>query len=640
MAFKYSNSHVETLLNELDQFLQKQKKQSVQSLRNTKTISSLLTDIERSRKEFDSTLFFVVIFGPLKAGKSTMVNALAREYVSPVKLGSETTLRPSIIIKSKTGEKGIEEYFLKPGPLDRDEVFHKIIDSLRGMTNPEELEKYVYITKSLLSQKNIEMKLSQPLAIEPLITVIRVPGGDFVNEKTALIDMPGFDGNKSNFEDTPIYKWVIKRTDFLIFIQSSISGISRTTVKFLEEIEKSSKNPPKWLVQNFIDGKHWRNEEERNNEAIKQLNETREAIMQELNLQREELPGTPINLGKASDGIFESNEEWLVASHFKEFENDLNTLLADRRVIINENNSLNSLINTLKNSFEQTLEMIHNLRSEEKRFVDIDLGYRQLLEDINAVEYENSHVSEKFKFDLRLLFDAKSTEYENFIATTFDYELKKDKTKVTGKEVNDRLAELSGMVYKEGISQIFKQNGPFGSEIVKMTNEMVHLIEDECLPKTRLAINALNENIQFMNIEPLSLDFEHFYYDYNRVPVFYESNPLKVKKVAEKILGMFEKKYKPPEIMDSLKENKAEFISNIHDAVKTYMDRVLFSVYKDYCEKRRSYLVDKIQASREKFKAKMNEQLDVIAKTIAFLDQYRGDLEAIDNSLKIAKNNR
>src|ERR1700733_7431032 len=67
--------------------------------RERRVLQKIVASIRRARKQFDSKLFLVVIFGPLKAGKSTLTNCLAGEHVSLTGFGKETTLRPSMIVQ-------------------------------------------------------------------------------------------------------------------------------------------------------------------------------------------------------------------------------------------------------------------------------------------------------------------------------------------------------------------------------------------------------------------------------------------------------------------------------------------------------------------------------------------------------------
>lgn len=58
----------------------------------------VLKEIDRRRRAFKSKTFFMVTFGMLKAGKSTLVNTFIGKKVSPVGRSKETTLQSSIII--------------------------------------------------------------------------------------------------------------------------------------------------------------------------------------------------------------------------------------------------------------------------------------------------------------------------------------------------------------------------------------------------------------------------------------------------------------------------------------------------------------------------------------------------------------
>lgn len=88
-------------------------------------------------------MFFILMFGPLKAGKSTLTNLLAREYVSPTGFGMETTLRPSIILKSRTKEYSIDIYEMVDPRDDQEELFNQVIDILRGISDAKAVKSRI-----------------------------------------------------------------------------------------------------------------------------------------------------------------------------------------------------------------------------------------------------------------------------------------------------------------------------------------------------------------------------------------------------------------------------------------------------------------------------------------------------------------
>ena len=81
-----------------------------------KSLDDVVQEIDRRRRAFDSKTFFMVTFGMLKAGKSTLVNTFVGKQVSPVGSAHETTLRSSIILAADNDNKvGIYIYSPKEG---------------------------------------------------------------------------------------------------------------------------------------------------------------------------------------------------------------------------------------------------------------------------------------------------------------------------------------------------------------------------------------------------------------------------------------------------------------------------------------------------------------------------------------------
>jgi hypothetical protein len=237
----------------------------------------MANDIARKRRQFDAKLFFVVIFGPLKAGKSTLANALAGDEVSPTGFGKETTRRPSLILQAS--EPGIDQYFSNNPEVNeflsgrRDtrnsieqpsnqgdarkanvhDAFELVADRLRGLATEQALVAQSIRVESLeLTPKNLDRCLVNELMTEPLLTVIRCSGGHLLSRGVALVDMPGLDGSRTNWRHDPIHEWVIQRSEFFIFVQSSIAAWNGETKGFIKEVIARSTKPPIWLVQNII----------------------------------------------------------------------------------------------------------------------------------------------------------------------------------------------------------------------------------------------------------------------------------------------------------------------------------------------------------------------------------------------------
>lgn len=98
-----------TLLQQLDAVLIQWRRLPFLEAWHGTALEQMSREIDRARRQFDSKLFFVVVFGPLKAGKSTLTNALAGECVSPAGFGKETARRASLVVQGT--ESAVEQYF-------------------------------------------------------------------------------------------------------------------------------------------------------------------------------------------------------------------------------------------------------------------------------------------------------------------------------------------------------------------------------------------------------------------------------------------------------------------------------------------------------------------------------------------------
>lgn len=335
--------------------------------------------LEDAQKEFNAQLFAILMFGPLKAGKSTLTNLLAGEYVSPTGFGAETTLRPSLIIKGRNKNRSIDVYVAKDTKDNPEELFRLVINVLRGFSDFSEIQNKVRKKSVPWSKDNLIAQLTKDLDPEPLITVLNVPGGGLVTEHTALIDMPGLDGAKSNWEDSPVHKWVLEKADFLIFVQSSMAALNESTSGYLKEVYINSKKPPLYLVQNVMEAKHWRGKEYMERESSDQ---SRKAKAHVLNLigSTEDLPSTPINLGKAYDAWDEEEQygNLAVGSGFHEFEDTLQDILSSKREIIKQENAVREVgaaVERCKTIFDTTRDELDRREKE----CDNNINKRQKL---------------------------------------------------------------------------------------------------------------------------------------------------------------------------------------------------------------------------------------------------------------------
>jgi hypothetical protein len=205
-----------TLLQLIDSILGQWHGFPLRDTLDSAALEQIVRDIDRARRQFDGKLFFVVVFGPLKAGKSTLTNALAGEYVSPAGFGKETTRRPSLVVQAS--ESGIDQYFstdpdvnhslsqrevgrnvrgISPGEDETHrvakvrEAFDAVADYLRGIRSKDEFQGRIRVSTLPLNGPLLEKSLTQNLVTEPLLTVIRCKGGHLLSKGVAIVDMPG-----------------------------------------------------------------------------------------------------------------------------------------------------------------------------------------------------------------------------------------------------------------------------------------------------------------------------------------------------------------------------------------------------------------------------------------------------------------
>ena len=436
-------------------------------------------NIDRARRQFDSKLFFVVIFGPLKAGKSTLTNTLAGEYVSPAGFGKETTRRPSLVIRAAVS--GIDQYFstdpevnhfLSQGrlrgnaggvPAAEDaiakmgkvrEAFDAVADYLRGIRNKEEFQGRIRINTLPLNALSLEQTLTQDLTTEPLLTVIRCKGGHLLSHGVAVVDMPGLDGSRSNWRADPIHEWVISRAEFFLFVQSSVAALNIETRDFLKEIVAHSTKPPIWLVQNIFDAQHWQPAEKRKKAADDQREEGKKRFIDLLNEVPRAVLG--LNVGLAWDAKSEHQSEWLARSNFENFESDLTQVLHAERALIQERNCLeflNQRFTEAKKQLDMGVMRIAELRNKHQE-VRNKLNTAQAL--LEAVNYRSDWES-AVEGEMRTIGEAAAKPWLDSMENEVAILRGRHNRKRTGKEVNGELAIVASRVAAEGDNRHFSK---------------------------------------------------------------------------------------------------------------------------------------------------------------------------------------
>ncbi len=547
----------------------------------------LFLRLKRARKEFDSKMFFVVIYGPVKSGKSTLTNSFARQYVSPSKFGVECTARPSFIIQAN--ESALYEYFPNVQNVDEKKYFDLVVDYLRGITSEEELKKYIHVERHALTKSIVEKKLASDIDKKPLITVVKVQGGEFISPGIAIIDMPGLDGKNCNIQDTPIFKWFLEKTDFLIFVQSSMAAINIETAKFLEALVSQSKNPPTWLIQNMIDAKYWRPLEERMNETNSQLLVTKKELVKLINPPEKDIDATAINLGKAYDGIENDDLILLEESGFKEFEHKLKHLLETKRVLISEKNSLNGMLKTVNDMIQQFHDIKSALVTENKQIDQIKQVFEQAILLIHTITYNNTDIH-KYTSSLKVLVDSTRDKLlENLLS---DVGILKGKVNfyMLGSQFNNVLKEFCSDEIKKANLTYFNRSSVFGNTLVNEINESIASMEAPFIQRLSDKLKEFNQLIDeySLDLSPISVDMVMLpkLNPSDLKEVFTSSFDIKQWLVPERIL-LIEKKYNGGQNIQRVDHMHDSFSEYLKSSAAAWLDNTSINIYNSYCESRR-----------------------------------------------------
>lgn len=272
-------------------------------------IKNKLSQLSRRSLEYKNGSFIMLVVGPVKSGKSTLVNLLAHRYVSPTDT-LECTVRPSIISNANDERDCKIEIYKARHEGRKAEDLDLIVDELRGIVTEQELGEYLekdeYTNYSDDTVNNV-ISPSYNKEDRTIITSITTTGskllarGPVDGGKIFLADMPGFDGNTSNLND-PLYDAISKRVDLILFVHSSVSAFNLTSASYLEKLREYNEAVPVYLVHNIFDSTYWKNPQDRAHEIDRQVQKEYEEIRSKgFNIESEFI--SKVNLGKVTDAL-------------------------------------------------------------------------------------------------------------------------------------------------------------------------------------------------------------------------------------------------------------------------------------------------------------------------------------------------
>lgn len=637
---KIRKKETTTLLQQVDTSLNQCRNLDFKDTLDAVEMEKVVHGIDRARRQFDAKLFFVVIFGPLKAGKSTLTNTLAGEYVSPSGFGKETTRRPSLVISGT--ESGIDQYFSTDpevniflsqrrsrleksnGPSDEDkqvllkvrEDFESVADYLRKIRTSDEIKERIRVTTLPLNDQNLERTLSQDLTTEPLLTVIRCKGGQLLSHGVAIVDMPGLDGSRSNWRDDPIHEWVINRAEFFLFVQSSVAALNNQTHDFLKEIVSQSTKPPIWFVQNIFDAQHWQPKEKREKAAIDQREDGKKRVIELLNESPRAVLG--LNVGLAWDAKLENRSEWLSESNFAQFEASLTEALYSERAWIQERNCLE----LLKQGLERSKPILNKIT---QHIVDLRRGNKQIREKLgeaqalfDAINYRESE--KYFVGDISSLAEMTAKPWLDNLEISISRLKDRLNRKINGKEVNKNIKSEATKLGLEGASKYFIKPLLL-PHYIKYTNQWCDSAEEKVITKC----NHLLIGLELPTLpDPIPPNVKN-------LPDILESEFSIDTNFKEKFLFIFDTNHDPDYILITIDNFiSKDWKEQIKNRKESWTREVVAEYYSTYCEQRRNYFKEHLQRLLADFESQAAQREEAATRSESLIREINVSLGQIE----------
>lgn len=488
------------------------------------SLSHYVRQFENRSKEYHHPSFVVLVVGPVKSGKSTFVNLVAKNYVSPTHF-LECTVRPSIISKKNCEESYLEVYE-SCDPTRKSEQMDDILDFLNGLIEKQEI-KDVKVKQREFSRTNIDKYVKRSMVEvqgdEILLTAIHTEGGKLLQDNVLLFDMAGFDGANVNFE-SPAYKAIVQRADLIIFVQSSNSAISKVSSEFFNLLKKTNNSVPVCLVHNVFEAAYWRTDAQKRQDIEIQKEHAIDVIRDTYKLTLEANNAFNLNLGKVND-LREKNyevkdEATLVeeAAKFEKAEEEMYRLFERRECIRLKNcitrtkihkekllgaiNSLQRERDQLREEYEAVERNFEGLKKTEND-MSLTIGGAVLFNELtNLVEREYNRVKEfdvtvpKYKTDearkiVHKFLDNVRNEMNEYLHSKLNEAYSSMRRSV---ELHEWLATINNTVLEDGIVDVTGLNINLGGR--NITYDLETMVENKVKQKLfwfKHSIDEMNE---------------------------------------------------------------------------------------------------------------------------------------------------
>ncbi len=440
---QHKNPNIDKLVEQEEKILEKYevKKDLIADADIRDFVMTLLQGLDRNIRQFKTNKFFIAVFGALKAGKSTLINALAERYTSPTGYGYETTLHCSLILCADAEHpEGIYLYQLtgnkKLEKTDLQKQARRLLDYFRGLYdwrfisnsgNWERSERYLLNGHDLHPSKdNLRAVLTEAvLSRYPQLMLVEIrikPEKDdnFLQENIGILDMPGLDGSIANAESDPIIAELPRAADYFLYVQSSITAINSGAKDYILSLIDHSKEYI--VVFNEIRAQYWLKPEVQSQVIEEQNSKAIEHLAKRLGVnppcsfrinaaQAWDSKNKRFQADKLLDGF--TLEKLYADSHIQELKNEIFKLCRNNVTEILDKNALNSLKEWIKAT--QDLEDFAKLQEE------INQRWKQDLEKWDAInqKFGDIRLTDEDKEDEPISIEDKLAEVKEKIENLF-----------------------------------------------------------------------------------------------------------------------------------------------------------------------------------------------------------------------------
>ena len=569
------------MLEKLDTFIGRYKTTSlyIENERHCSVMKQLI----RARKEFESTRFFVLVVGPVKSGKSSFVNILARNTVSPTDV-TECTAIPTIIGKAEhTHKNKIVRYIPNVQDLDNGEVFDDVIDVLRGIASPSIFEERINLKEDECSNENLKRFLTVSSSVNasgeamPLLATIGIEETPFINDEIMVIDMPGLDGGEINWNNNPLYVRMVKRADFIFFVQSSTTTINESSVDFLRWLLNNKETSvPLRLIHNEHDSLYFLNEEIRKAKVKKQVEAARHFILANISNQYGlDFNNYVLNLVKIGKSLVASHE---ISEKFREilekekveYENEEIRIvdeLKEKRLLYKEQNCINRSVHHIlqaKQVYNLILQTVHDRLSNIENVIS---NYLELIDLMGNMEVSFAQLKEDF--EQRIISECIETLYVDEIEQiTKLYIERKINDEFSGKELKGHIDTL---VEKYSSISLLDKNSSIYKILVEDLQKVIYEKYNESLKEIYRLLQMTKD---FSHI-PIKIDFQK----YLKFTPYYEGIN------AKRYLFGLEKVYKVNECREKINSFKQYIIKDSFPVVFKEYKKNIFKSFEGICKK-------------------------------------------------------